>query len=61
MKTKKAAAKRIKVTGSGNYKRKHAYRQHIAHGLTKKQRRHLAKPGQVHTTDIKRIKNLFQG
>ena len=60
MKTNKAAAKRIKVTKSGHYKRKHAYRQHKAHSLTKKQRRQLAKPGSIDSTDIKRIKSLFQ-
>ena len=61
MKTNKAAAKRFKATGNGHLKRKHAYRQHKAHSLSKKQRRQLAKPGMVHPTDEKRIKNMFQG
>lgn len=61
MKTKKAAAKRFKTTGSGKLKRNHAFRQHKAHSLTKKQRRQLAKSGTVHPTDAKRIRDLFQG
>lgn len=61
MKTKKSAAKRFKKTANGGLKRKRAYRQHIAHGLTKKQRRHLSKPAMVHESDLKRIKELFQG
>ncbi|MFA6739275.1 MAG: 50S ribosomal protein L35 [Bacilli bacterium] len=61
MKTKKAAAKRFKVTGSGQLKRKQAYRQHIAHGKTTKQRRHLRKATMVHPTDQSRIQELFQG
>lgn len=61
MKTKKAAAKRFKVTGSGKLKRKQAFRQHDAWGKSKKQRRHLSKPGLVHETDQTRIKDLFPG
>ena len=61
MKTKKAAAKRFKKTSTGQLKRKQAYRQHIAHGKTKKQRRHLRKSALVHETDLKRISELFQG
>lgn len=61
MKTKRAAAKRFKINGSGHLKRNHAFRRHKAHSLTKKQRRQLAKPGLVHPTDEKRIKDMFQG
>ena len=39
MKTKKAAAKRFKITASGKMMRKQAYRQHDAWGKSKKQRR----------------------
>lgn len=61
MKTKKSAAKRFKKTASGALKRKQAFRQHIAHGKSKKQRRHLSKPAYVHETDVTRISQLFQG
>jgi large subunit ribosomal protein L35 len=58
MKTKKAVAKRFKKTASGGLKRKQAYRQHIAHGKTKKQRRHLSKAKMVSPSDMKRIGDL---
>ena len=58
-KTHRASAKRFKRTGSGGLKRFHAYTSHRFHGKTKKQRRHLAKPGTVHATDYKRIKEML--
>lgn len=61
MKTKKAAAKRFKITGSGKLLRKQAYRQHDAWGKSKKQRRHLRKTVVVNETDLRRSKNLFPG
>ena len=61
MKTKKAAAKRFKITGSGKLVRKQAYRQHDAWGKSKKQRRHLRKNTNVHETDVIRLKNCFPG
>jgi large subunit ribosomal protein L35 len=59
MKTKKAVAKRFKKTATGGLKRKQANRQHIAHGKTKKQRRHLAKQKMVSKSDMKRISELM--
>lgn len=61
MKTKKAAAKRFKITGSGKLVRKQAYRQHDAWGKSKKQRRQLSKQVVMHETDQKRSRNLFPG
>lgn len=61
LKTKKAVSKRFKLTGSGKLKRKQGFRQHIAHGKTTKQKRHLRKSKYVHETDMKRIKDLLQG
>ena len=43
MKTKRALAKRIKVTGSGKVTRHHAYVSHLAPHKTHKQKRHLRK------------------
>lgn len=59
MKSHRGLAKRVKKTGSGKLKRSHAYTSHRFHGKTKKQRRHLAKPGAVHATDYKRIKEML--
>lgn len=41
MKTKKAFAKRVMVSGSGKLKRKQAYRSHLAHHKSTKQKRQL--------------------
>lgn len=59
MKSHRGLAKRVKVTGSGKLKRSHCYTSHRFHGKTKKQRRHLAKPGLVNSTDYKRIKEML--
>ena len=59
MKSHRGLAKRVKKTGSGKLKRSHAYTSHRFHGKTKKQRRHLAKPGTVHATDYKRNKEML--
>ena len=58
-KTHRASAKRFKRTGNGGLKRFRAYTSHRFHGKTKKQRRHLAKPATVHSTDFKRIKEML--
>jgi len=60
MKTKKALAKRVKVTGSGKLKRMHAYMSHLAPRKTHKQKMHLAKSTTVSKSDYKRIKLLLQ-
>lgn len=59
MKTKKAASKRFKYTGSGKLKRKQAFRQHDAWGKSTKQRRQLSKSALVHESDQSRIKDLL--
>jgi len=61
MKTKKAAAKRFKITGSGKIMKKSGFRQHDAWAKTKKQRRQLAKSSVMDKTDAKRIARLFPG
>ncbi|AUF83733.1 50S ribosomal protein L35 [Mesoplasma syrphidae] len=60
MKTKKALAKRVRVSANGNLKRGKAYRSHRATGKTTKQKRHLEKMTIVHKTDMKRLKGLLQ-
>ena len=61
MKTKKALAKRVKVTGSGKLKRGHAYVSHFAANKTHKQKVQLRKSALVSKSDAKRIKGLLQG
>jgi large subunit ribosomal protein L35 len=59
MKTKRAAAKRFKRTGSGKLSRHHAYTSHLAPRKTTKQKRHLKKGALVSDSDYKRIKDLL--
>lgn len=60
MKSKRALMKRVKVTGSGQVVRHHAYVSHLAPHKTHKQKRHLRKATVVSTSDMKRIKYLIQ-
>ena len=61
MKTKRALAKRVKVTGSGKLKRSHAYTSHLAPRKTHKQKVHLRKSALVSNSDMKRLKGMLQG
>ncbi|ALV23478.1 50S ribosomal protein L35 [Mycoplasma sp. (ex Biomphalaria glabrata)] len=56
MKTKKAIAKRVKVTKTGQLKRASAYTSHLSLNKSTKQKRQLRKGGLVHKTDIDRLK-----
>ncbi len=60
MKTKRALAKRVKVTGSGKLKRSHAYTSHLAPRKTHKQKVHLRKQALVSDSDYRRVKTLIQ-
>lgn len=60
MKTKKALAKRVKVTGSGKLKRSHAYVSHFAANKSHKQKRNLRKSTLISGSDYKRIKLMIQ-
>ncbi len=59
MKVKSGAKKRIKITGSGKLKRKHAYKSHILTKKTKKQKRRLGEFSIVDKADVKNMKNLL--
>ena len=59
MKTKKALAKRVKVTGTGKLKRHCAFKGHLAPNKTTKQKRHLRNARLVSKADYKREKNLL--
>lgn len=58
-KTKKSVSKRIIVTGSGKLKRKQAYRSHLAHNKTTKQKRHSRKDMVLTSSDSQRYKQLL--
>jgi len=59
MKVKSGAKKRIKVTGSGKLKRKHAFKSHILTKKTKKQKRRLTHATLVSAADVKNMKKLL--
>lgn len=55
MKTKRAAAKRFKRTGTGKVKRRHNYKDHILTKKTPKRKRKLRKAGLISKADMGRI------
>ncbi|MDE6968826.1 MAG: 50S ribosomal protein L35 [Eubacterium sp.] len=57
MKTKRSAAKRFKVTGTGKLKRNKAYKRHI---LTKKSPKTKRNLRQATTVDASNVKNMKQ-
>ncbi len=60
IKTKRSAAKRFKVTGSGKVKRKSANTRHLLAAKTpKKKRQNRGTETVEHTGDIKRLKQFM--
>lgn len=59
MKTKRAAAKRFKVTASGRFKHRKAFRSHILGGKDRKRKRHLRGPGMVDATNEAALRRLL--
>lgn len=59
MKTHRGAAKRIKVTGSGKFKRHHAYCSHILGKKTAKRKRNLRKSDVATPADTKVLAKLL--
>ena len=59
LKTKRAAAKRFKVTGTGKLKRNKAYKRHILTKKTTKNKRNLRKATIVDSTNVKNLKKIL--
>jgi large subunit ribosomal protein L35 len=59
MKTKRAAAKRFKVTGSGKLKRNKAYKSHILTKKSTKRKRNLRKATMTDATNEKVMKKIL--
>ena len=59
MKTKKGAAKRFKVRGSGSIKRAAAYRRHILTKKSTKTKRHLRRTNAVDPTNTAAIRSML--
>ncbi|MGB8168009.1 MAG: 50S ribosomal protein L35 [Chthoniobacteraceae bacterium] len=58
-KTKKSAAKRVKITGTGKIMRRKPGLRHLASSKSSKRKRKLGKDGQVHETMVARIKECL--
>ncbi len=57
-KTRRGAAKRFKLTGTGKLKHKKAYLRHILTSKSQKTKRNLRHATLVHAADEKKIKRL---
>ena len=59
LKTKKAAAKRFKVTGSGKVRRHSNFARHILTKKSPKRKRQLGKSKPVSKSDEKRVRDML--
>ena len=59
LKTKKAVAKRFKVSKTGKIKRQKAFRGHLLASKSRKRKRHLRKQGLVAKADRKTVRILL--
>lgn len=59
MKTNRGAAKRFKMTGSGQIKRSKAFTSHILTKKSTKRKRNLRKSGLVDSTDLKGMRRIL--
>ena len=59
MKTKRSAAKRFKLTGTGKLKRNKAYKRHILTKKSPKTKRNLRKSTLVDESNVKNMKTIL--
>ena len=59
LKTRKAAKKRYKITGSDNFLRRHAFKGHLLMKKSNRQKRKLSQIIRVNTNDIKSIQLML--
>jgi large subunit ribosomal protein L35 len=59
LKTRKAASKRYKVTGSGKFLRRHAYKGHLLMKKSNRQKRKLSQILAVNVRDIQAIRLML--
>ncbi|MET3682607.1 large subunit ribosomal protein L35 [Alkalibacillus flavidus] len=59
MKTHKSSQKRFKKTGTGKFKRSHAFTSHLFRNKSKDQKRRLAKQTTVAKSDEARLNKLM--
>ena len=59
LKTKRSAAKRFKVTGTGKIRMKHAFHSHILTKKSSKRKKRLKKVANLSPADTKRVKRML--
>jgi len=59
LKTRKAAAKRYKVTGNNNFLRRHAFKGHLLMKKSNRQKRKLSQRLCVSANDVKAIQLML--
>jgi large subunit ribosomal protein L35 len=59
LKTRKAAAKRYKITGNDNFLRRHAFKGHLLMHKSNRQKRKLSQVICVNSNDVKAIKLML--
>ncbi|NEP44330.1 MAG: 50S ribosomal protein L35 [Okeania sp. SIO2H7] len=55
LKTRKAAARRFKVTGSGKFMRRKAYKSHLLQHKSSARKNSLSKMAHVHESDAENV------
>jgi len=59
LKTRKAAAKRFKATGTGKFMRRHAFRNHLLDHKSPKRKRHLGTMAVVDERDADNVARML--
>lgn len=59
MKSRRAAAKRFTVTGTGKFKRSQAYKRHILEKKAPGRKRNLRKAAMVSAADQRRVERML--
>ncbi|ABB57308.1 50S ribosomal protein L35 [Synechococcus elongatus] len=59
LKTRKAAAKRFRISGNGKAIRRKAFKNHLLQHKNATRRRRLSQPEVVHETDQERVKLML--
>lgn len=59
IKTRRSAAKRFKITGSGQFKRAKAYKSHILEKKSPARKRNLRKAGLISKADHDRVSKML--
>ena len=59
LRTNRGAAKRFAKTGSGRFKRRQSFKNHILTKKSTKRKRHLRSPSVIHASDVKSVNKML--